>query len=198
MSLKSKYAIFERFNVETIYNTFLGLQPKQQLIALIAAGFTLLLVIILPVSLAGSKLGSLEEEISSGKEKMNDVAREIGEYNKQKAKLNAVESLLKSGFDTSLSTTIENIAAQSGVKENMDSLKERPLVPSDLFDEAGVDVRLSRVTLSQVIDFLHKVESEKGRILRVKQFQAKPRYDNRKLLDVNMQVSTFKMSGEGG
>lgn len=197
MSLKSKYAIFERFNVETIYNTFLGLQPKEQIIALAVCGVLLLLIVIMPISLASGRISKLEKSIIAGKDQINDVMREIAEYNKDKAKLNSVESQLKSGFDSSISTTMEGIASQSGMKENIDSLKERPLVPSDVYDEVGVDVRISRVGLQQLIDFLYKVENEKARVLRIKQLQAKPRYDNKKLLDVTMQVSTFKLSGEG-
>lgn len=198
MSLKSKYAILERFNVETLYNTFLGLQPREQIIALVVAGIVLLLVVIMPVSLAGGKIASLEKTLSTGREQINDVVREIGDFNREKARLTSVEAQLKSGFDTSISTTLENLATQSGVKENVDSLKERPLVPSDIFDEASIDVRVTRITLSQLIDFLYKIESEKAKVLRVKQMQIKPRYDNRKLLDVSFQVSTFKLSGEGG
>lgn len=198
MSLKSKYAILERFNIETLYNTFLGLQSREQLIALAAAGALLIFIVVVPISLASGKLSTMESAISSGREHINDVVREIGEYNKARSQLSAIESQLKSGFDTSISTTLENLASQAGMKDNVDSLKEKPLVPSDIFDEASVDVRISRVTLSQLVDFLYKIEGEKTRVLRIKQLQVKPRYDNKKLLDASFQVSTFKLSGEGG
>lgn len=198
MPLKSKYAIFERFNIETIYNTFLGLQPREQLIALIAAGVILIIIIIMPISLASGRIGKLEKSISAGREQINDVMRELAEYNREKARLSAIETQLKTGFDTSISTTIENLATQAGVKENIDALKERPLAPSDIFDEASVDVRISRVILPRLVEFLYKIESEKTRMLRVKQLQIKTRYDNRKLMDASFTVSTFKLSGEGG
>jgi len=198
MSFKSKYAIFERFNLEALYNTFLGLQSKEQMIAMVVGGGVVLLLIIMPVSLAGSKISKMEKAISMGTEQINDVVREIGEYNGERAKLAAVEGLLKAGYDTSISTTIENLAAQSGVKENVESLKERALVPSEIFDEASVDVRVSRITLDQLVDLLYKIEGERSKVLRVKQIQIKPRYDNRKLLDANFTVSTFKLSSEGG
>lgn len=198
MSLKSKYVILERFNIETLYNTFLGLQPKEQIIALIVAGVLLVLVVIMPISLAGSKISGLEKTLSTGREQINDVVREIGDFNREKAKLTSVEAQLKSGFDTSISTTLENLATQSGLKESVESLKERPLVPSDIFDEASIDVRIARTTLPQLVDFLYKIESEKAKVLRIKQMQIKPRYDNKKLIDASFQVSTFKLSGEGG
>lgn len=140
----------------------------------------------------------MEKQISTGREQISDVMREIGDYNREKAKLSAIESQLKSGFDTSISTTLENLASQAGIKESVDSLKERPLVPSDIFDEASVDVRISKVPLDQLLDFLYRIESDKTRVLRVKQLQTKPRYDNRKLMDATFTVSTFKLSGEGG
>lgn len=197
MSLKSKYAIFERFNIETLYNTFLGLQPREQLVALIVAGILIIFIVVVPISLASGKLSTMERSITSGREQINDVVREIEAYNRERSQLSAIETQLKSGFDTSISTTLENLAAQAGVKENVESLKEKPLVPSDVFDEASVDVRISKVSLSQLIDFLYKIEGEKTRVLRIKQLQIKPRYDNKKLLDAYFQVSTFKLSGEG-
>lgn len=198
MSLKSKYAILERFNVEAIYNTFLGLQPRQQIMALIGSGIVLILIVIMPISLAGSKLSTMEKAISNGREQINDVAREIADYNKSRAQLNSIEGLLKTGFDTSMATTLENLASQSGVKENVESFKEKPLVPSEIYDEASVDARMSKLSLDQLVDFLYKVENEKSRVLRIKQLQIKPRYDNKKLVDASFQVSTFKLSGEGG
>lgn len=198
MPLKSKYAIFERFNVQTLYNTFLGLQPREQIIAMVALGFVLLIVVVMPISLASGKISKLEKTIQTSKEQINDVVREIAEYNSEKSQLTSVEALLKSGFDTSISTTIENFAAQSGIKDNVDSLKERAITPSDIFDEASVDVRISKIGLDQLVEFLYKIESERTRVLRIKQLQIKPRYDNRKLLDVSFQVATYKLSGEGG
>jgi len=198
MPVKSKYAIFERFNVQTLYNTFLGLQPREQIIAIIVVGFVLLLVVVMPISLASGKISKLEKTLQTSKEQINDVVREIADYNREKSHLTSVETLLKAGFDTSISTTIENFASQSGIKENVDSLKERPITPSDIFDEASVDVRMSKISLDQLVEFLYKIESERTRILRIKQLQIKPRFDNRKLLDVSFQVATYKLSDEGG
>ena len=198
MPVKSKYAIFERFNVQTLYNTFLGLQPREQIIAIIVVGFVLLLVVVMPISLASGKISKLEKTLQTSKEQINDVVREIADYNREKSQLTSVETLLKAGFDTSISTTIENFASQSGIKENVDSLKERPITPSDIFDEASVDVRMSKISLDQLVEFLYKIESERTRILRIKQLQIKPRFDNRKLLDVSFQVATYKLSAEGG
>lgn len=198
MSLKSRYAIFERLNPEALFNTFLGMQPREQIIAMVATGIILIIVIVMPISLAGGKISKMENEITTGRDKINDVMREIADYNREKVKLSAIESQMKSGFDTSISTTLENIASQTGVKENVDSLKERPLIPSEIYDESSVDVRVSKLTLDQLVDFLYKIESERARVLRIKQLHAKPRYDNKKLMDASFTVSTFKLSGEGG
>ncbi len=197
MQFTNKYAFLKRFSVEAVYNTFLGLQPKEQIVAMVLSGALLLLVIFVPISLAGGKISQMEKSISQNREQMGDVVRNIDEYNKEKAKLGAIEALMKSGFDTSLSSSIENIATQSGIKPNVEQLKERPLVPSEVYDEASVDVRVARVSLQQLVDFLHKIEDEKGKVLRVKQLQIKPRYDNKTLCDANFTVSTFKLSGEG-
>ncbi len=192
MPLKSKYAIFERFNFETLYNTFLGLQSREQLISVVVAGILLILIVIVPISLASGKLSQMEKAISSGREQINDVVREIGEYNKARSQLNAIESQLKGDVDVSISTTLEKLAEQINLKDNLGFGKGESTTSSDIFDEKSAEVKLSRVTLSQLVEFLYKIESEKTRILRIKKLTVAPRFDNRKLLDATaLQVSTF-------
>ncbi len=197
MVLKGKYSFLERLNINSIYNVFLGLPPQQQTIAIAGAAVALALVILLPISLASGRISKLERSYSQSKKEMGNIVYEIEDYNKMKDRLKVMEEDVKKGYDTSLSTTLENLGGKSGIKENIESIKERPIVPSELFDESIVDVRLSKVTLPQLIDFLYSIEYDKTRLLRVKELRLRTRFDNKQLFDVSFQVSTYRLQQEG-
>lgn len=197
MSLKEKYSFLERINVGNIYNAFLGLPPERQTIAMIGSAVLLVILILLPVSFSSGKISTMEKRLDKSQSEMGNIVFEIEDYEKMQGKLGLMESSLKTGFDSALSTTLESLASKAGIQDSIESIKERPVVPSELFDESIVDVRLSKVTLDQLIDFLYSIEYDKQKILRVKELRLRTRFDNKQLFDVAFQVSTYRLQQEG-
>jgi general secretion pathway protein M len=197
MSSKGKFSFLERLNINTVYNMFLGLPPQQQTIALVASIVAVVFIILLPISLASGKIGKMDKSLKKNREEMGSIVSEIDSYNDMRGKLRSMESSLEKGFDTTLSTTLENLASKEGIKENIESIKERPVVPSELFDESIVDVRISKVGLEQLINFLYSIEYDRSKLLRVKELRMRTRFDNRQLFDVSFQVSTYRLQREG-
>ncbi len=193
MGLKSRYSLLRRIDLDSLYNTFVGLTSREQMIAAGVSVFLLLLVIGLPISLMSGKLSHLEKRIEETRETQKQVLRSIEYFQKLQSELKTVEDRFSHGFDATITTTMETLAGQAGIREQIDSLKERPPNPSDLFDENAVDVRLRKVTLPQLVDYLFKIEHHPQLLLRVKQVQIKPRFDNKQLLDVSFQVATFRL-----
>src|SRR3990167_5274662 len=105
---------FRRFNFEALYNTFLGLQPREQIYALIGTGVVILIILGLPLSLASSKLGSLETQITQGRDKERQIVRELERYQQLQQQLKATESQISKGFDSTITTTMETLADKSG------------------------------------------------------------------------------------
>ena len=196
--MKSRYSFFKRFNVETLYNTFLGLNPREQMFALIGAGVAVLLLIGLPLSLASAKLGSLEEQIQEGNEKRLEIARRLEQYQQLRKKLDLLESQLEQGFDATVSTTLTSLAGQAGLGDRIQNIRERGATPSELFDEISVEVTLTKVTLPQLTDYLYKIEKDPKRVLRITEMRFKRRFDNRRLFDVQFQVSTYRLQQVAG
>ena len=190
VGLKSKSL---RIDFEGLYNTFLGLTPREQTLTLVGIGVALLLVIGLPISFASSRLSSFEDSIAKGEEKRKEVVREIAHYQDLTQRLQLLEQEYKTGYDSTLTTTMEKLAENSGIKERIESLKEGTSSPSDYFDEFSVDVHLSKVTLPQLVDYLYRIEHHDRLMLRLNQIQIKPRYDNKQLLDVSFRVSTYRL-----
>ena len=119
MSLRSKHSILGRLNLDGIYNAFLGLPPQQQTIAMIAVAVGLIIIILLPISLASGKIGKMEKKLGLSQKEMGSIVHEIEDYGRMKEQLKEMEGRIKSGYDASLSTTLESLASKAGINENI-------------------------------------------------------------------------------
>ena len=64
-----------------------------------------------------------------------------------------------------------------------------PTNPS--YQETKVEVGLKNVTLTQVINYLHRIENA-NQVYSIKSLRIKTRPDRSELLDVNFSVSSFE------
>lgn len=198
MAKPSKYALKERLNLNELYQTFLGMGPREQILALVGVGVVLLLLVIIPFSCASSKLSKLEKQITNHEKNVGKVVSKINDYKTAEARLKKVEAKILPKSKVQLTTRLESLATQSGIGGNIDSLKEKPGTPGEDFEEVIADVRMSKLSLSQVIEFLFGIENQKDLSLKVIRMKIKPRYDNRQLFDVNFEVSTLAAVPQGG
>jgi Sec-independent protein translocase protein TatA len=192
VALKVGSFSIKQLRLEKLYNIYFGMSPREQTFALIGAAIVLVLVVVLPVVVASSRISRLENDMAQGKRQFRDVIRAIESFNERKAELSKLQQTLAGGFDSSLSTTIESIAEKNNMKDQIDSLKAKSASPSDLFEESSVDVRLKRVELKPLIDFLYAIENDPEKMLRVKTLSIKPRFDEKKQLDITLTVSTYR------
>lgn len=193
MALRLGSINIRQLKLESIYNAYFGMTPKEQTAALGIAAVVLVLLVVLPVVVASSRIGRLEKELDQGKKQFREVVRTIDGYDQRKAELAGMQQALAGGFDASLSTTMEAIAEKNGMKEQIDSLKAKAVPPSDTFEEASVDVRLKKVMLQPLIDFLYAIEHDPDKMLHIKSLGIKPRFDNKQELDVTLTVSSYKL-----
>lgn len=199
MNFKSRYGFLQNLNFETLYNTFLGLESRERIYALVGTGVLILLIIGLPISLASSTLGGLEESLQEGQTKQREIVRELENYQTAASKLQTLEERIKNGYDATLTTTLATLAAKSNIKERLDDLREKGETPLELFDEIAVEVKLTKITLSQLMDYLYNIEHHPQLFLKVKQLQLRKRYDNSQLMDaLILRVATYKLQTEGG
>ncbi|MFH1831028.1 MAG: hypothetical protein ABH871_09710 [Pseudomonadota bacterium] len=191
MAFKMGPLNLKQLKLENIYNAYFGMSPREQTFALVGAVVVLVLVVVLPVVVASSRISRLEEDVVQGKRQFRDVMRAIESYNGRKTELSRLQQTLAGGYDSSLSTTIESLAEKNNMKDQIDSLKAKVTAPSDLFEESAVDVRLRHVELKPLIDFMYAIENDPEKALRIKTLSIKPRFDEKKL-DITLTVSTFR------
>jgi general secretion pathway protein M len=183
----------EKFGLDNLYSIYLGMNPKEQTVSMIAAGIVVLLVIILPVTVASNRISKLEDEATKGRDHIREVMKEIESFDAKSNKLKQMQAMIGGGFDSSISSTLETLAENNGIKDKIDSLKEKPTQPTETFDEASVDMRLKKVKLDQLVQYLHSIENNTNTILRLKSLSVKPRFDNKQDLDASFNVSTYRL-----
>ena len=193
MAFKLDELNLERFSLDNLYSTYLGMNSREQSIALGVAIGVLFLVVILPITVASSTLGSLKKDLRNGKKELKQIVRKVETYNTAKAELMGIEESLAGGFDSSIATTLESLAERTGIKRSIDSLKEKPPPPSEVLEQATVNVRLKKVMLPEVVSFLFEIENHPTKILRLDSLELKPRFDNKQEFDATFNVSTFRL-----
>lgn len=193
MTLRIGRFSVERFKLDALYNVYLGMNSREQTMAMVAAGAIVLLVIILPVVIASGRIGRLEQDASRGREQIREVMNAIESYEARKGTLKQLQDAIGGGFDPSISTTLETLAEKNDIKDKIDSLKEKTVAPSEVFDEASVDVSIKKITLEKLIEYIQEIENNKSSLLRLKKLSIKTRFDNKQELDVTFTVSTYRL-----
>jgi type II secretory pathway component PulM len=172
-----------------------GLAPRERLLLGAAAAMLAValvwLLLVMPlvgaVQQAGLRVETAERNLEVGRRVQGELAALQGN-------LNAVERRIREGPRGNLFTTLEELAAQSAVK--VESMEPQAAPASDAYRETKVEVQLKQVTLAQVVNFLHKIESA-PQPLSVKSLRVRTRSEQRgaekvDLLDVTFTVSSFE------
>lgn len=94
----------------------------------------------------------------------------------------------------SLFTFLDRQATASGVKKQIQSMKPSVVEGEQNMDEALVDMKLQRISLKALVDFLLLVESEKF-VVFIKRISIQENSVENGLLDVNLQLATFVGKG---
>jgi type II secretory pathway component PulM len=86
-----------------------------------------------------------------------------------------------------LLTEIENLTKRANLNSKIVSLKPQAGVQTESFKESIVEAKLENITLYDVVNYIYLLEKDG---LRIRKLQFKPRYDNPKLLNATVLVSS--------
>lgn len=192
MAKSGKYSLKQRLNLNELYETFLALAPRQQVLAIAGLAVGMLLLVFLPITCASSRIGALKQEIENHEKNLGKVVSKLEEYNQAKSKFDAIKSQIKPESQVKLRTLIENLATQSQIGDRIDSLQEKSARKEDEeYGELKVNGRLVRVSLMQAVEFIYGIENQRNLNLKVSRLQLQTRYDNRKQFDVDFEVTAL-------
>lgn len=84
-------------------------------------------------------------------------------------------------------TEIENLTKRANLNTKIVSLKPQAGVQTAGFTESIVEIKLDNITLYDIVNYVYMLEKD---TLRIRKLQFKPRYDNPKLLNATILVSS--------
>ncbi len=116
---------------------------------------------------------------------LTEIKRLRDEYKEIQKQLQvAQEAASKRG---PLLTEIENITKRANLSSKIVSLKPQPGTKTEGFTESIVEVKLDNIALYDVVNYVNLLEKA---TFRVRKLAFKPRYDNPKLLNATILVSS--------
>ncbi len=86
-----------------------------------------------------------------------------------------------------LLTEIENLTKRANLQSKIVSLKPQAGVQADGVTESIVEIKLDNITLYDIVNYVYLIEKD---TLRIKKLYFKPRFDNPKLLNATILVSS--------
>jgi general secretion pathway protein M len=167
-----------------------GLSSQERiLVSAAAAGVAAALVFLLIVSPVLGWSARSEQRVATAEQELELVRRLRREYDEVHGRLATVEERIRNGPRGEIFTTLEKLAAESVVK--VDSMEPRTSPASDAYRETKVQVALKNVTLTQLVNYLHKIDSS-DQVLSIKSLRIRTRKDKPDLLDATFTVSSFE------
>lgn len=170
----------------------INLSQRDQRVLIAAGAFLLLVILYLGVDSVLQGYDKLEGKIATKREEVEKITRLREQYMEAHKQLTDIKEKLdqmEKGF--SVLSFIEDLANKENIRENVGSMKPKKIPLNDSYDENIVELKIDNVSLSELVDFVYKIENS-GHLLKVKRLLIKTRYDNHDLLNVTLQVTTYK------
>lgn len=92
---------------------------------------------------------------------------------------------------------LEKSASDAGVKTNIKSINPLKSSPAEAYEETAVEMRLDKLTMPQLTDFLYRVESREE-LVRIRKISVVKMKENPEFLSVLLQVFTYQALPPGG
>lgn len=134
-------------------------------------------------------MDSLERRIDANRRNLAKVSRmseQIVQLRRQLATANKRRSAGKPLF-----SQVESLTEQTGVREQLLAMRPQQATTQGELRQQLVEIRLEKLSLGQLVKLLHAIEYRSGGVL-VKSLRAKPRFENRSELDVNMVLMSLE------
>ena len=170
----------------------MNLSQREQRVLLGAGVLFVLMLLYLGVDSVLDGYQKLEDKIVTKRgevEKLSRLRTQYMEAHRQLEDIKAKLDQMERGF--SVLSFIEDLANKENIREKIGSVKPKKIPLNDTYDENIVELNIDNVSLQELVDFIYQVENS-GQLLKVKRLRIKTRYDNRDLLNVTLQVTTYK------
>lgn len=176
-------------------SAFSRLSSREQTMVIIM-GVALTLALVLGLSFVVSKrLRKAELRVNERQDQMQMIEALEGQYRAAEAQQNDLKQRLQRN-PVQLFSLLNKTATDLGL--GLDNLNERTTPLKDTgVSEVSVDVSLKDLSITKLHKFLEKLEGQNAGVVKVTKLRVKTSYQNEDNLDVNMTVSTYRLTPGG-
>ncbi len=179
----------KQIRLDHVKDYYLRLSERERYIVLGVTSFVVLILVVVTITTAMGSLAKLKRQIRADREIALQMERLKEDYAKSRREVERLEALIdRTPSSFSLTTYLESLAQRFDVSP--DSMNPKPAPPNDLYNETQVEVRLLKVTLPALTDYLFNIENSKG-VIRINSLNVKPNYTDPAFLNVSFSVSAF-------
>lgn len=168
----------------------LNLNPREKI--MVSAGLAVVGLVLVWFALLNPYLqamANLDRRIAAHKHSLERARQMEGEIAQLKEQLAAFGNRRPDARP--LFAQVENLTVQTGVREQLLSMRPQPTTTQGGYKQQLVEIRLEKLSLAQLVKLLYAVEYRSGGI-QVKTLRVKPRFEDRSSLDANMVLMSLE------
>jgi len=183
--------------MQNAVGAFSRLSSREQIMVVVMVVALLLGAVGGITLLVGSRLDKADRRLNERRTQLATIESMESRFRAAEAEQNSTKLRLKNN-NVSLFSLLNSVANEVGLK--VDNLNERRSVLKEAgVDEISVDVTLKDLSITKLNKILEKLEGPPNTgLVKVTKLKIKTSFTNDEVLDVNMTVSTYKLSAGGG
>lgn len=168
MSLLEKIPALQGLNVDDLYNAFLGLDRRGQILVSSGVILVLMVLVFVPLSYVSSKLNEQQDAYTDALDKAGQIYGVLTEYSRLQKTFRR-EDEAGSGGDV-LQNLVYNMSEAVGIdiKKHRVVVKSQKPVSGDVYEEISKEVEISRLPLDQALRFLDKIGTSRDVPVKIK------------------------------
>ena len=169
------------------------LDKKQRYIVAGTASFVLVALILeLAIFPFWDAKAKINQTLQINQRKLDEVIKLDAEFAGQEAKISKIKSVMSTRTaDFSLFSYLEKKAAQAGVRGNIKYMNSSQGTKSAAFEESLIDMKLDKITIKQLTDFLYFAESPAD-LVRIKRITVNKMKESPEYLSAQLQIASVQ------
>ncbi|MFT5582681.1 MAG: type II secretory pathway component PulM [Cognaticolwellia sp.] len=175
-----------------------GMSPRDRSLLLGLVMFFSVVVVIGGAWTMNGKLASIEKIRDTRIEDLNYVNRTLAEYQQAQVELERIEKDMASFEGQDLSSFLEKAADSAEIRDRLDSVRENSVVEMGDLEEKNYSIKLTRVTLDQLVGFLYQVEAT-GYPLKITSAKFKRvKVSGEWMINVTLEIAAYRLLNTEG
>lgn len=180
--------------------TFWDKLPKRQQLAIACGGGLVLVMLLMQLFILPfmEAKKTVNQSIRNNEKTLAEMLLLAKDYQILKRQAGKIQQVLaRRAPNFSLFSYLEKIAGDAGVKSSIKSMNAAKGAISGPYEELPVDIRLEKITLRQLTDFLYLLESPQE-LIRVKRIALAKMPESPEYLSAQIQAVTFQLTKVAG